>query len=107
MVTAPPTKGYAAVRHGEIDVLTVSRTVRAAKVNWLVVHRGCQIYITTTDEEIEKMWSNWAGMVLVREVIIGLVVPEPSGKNLYKVHREGYPPPPPPPDLGNPKPSNE
>ena len=70
MVTIVPARGFAAVRHGEIDVRTVSPTIRAAKVNWLVVHRGIQIYVTTTDEEIEEMWKNWAHLVSVYGVTI-------------------------------------
>ncbi len=63
-------QGYAVVLDNKIDIRTVSPTRRGAIVNWLVVHVGCFIYNTTTDEQINEMWSRSSGNAVLKLVNI-------------------------------------
>ncbi len=74
-MTIQTVDGYAVILDNKIDVKTVSPTRRAAKVNWLVVNMLCPIYTTTTDDQIEQMWSDLASGAFVAEVTISLTPP--------------------------------
>ena len=70
MVTIPNAYCYAVILNNEIDLKTVSPTRRAAIVNWLVVNMLCPIYTTTTDAQVEQMWSDLASGAFVADVMV-------------------------------------
>lgn len=54
-------KGYAVVSFGELGVATVSETRRGALVNWLATRCRWMATNQTTDDEIERRWTEWKG----------------------------------------------
>lgn len=62
--------GWAVIECTGIDVRSISPTRRAAIVNWLVTRRGVGIYHTTTDDQIEGMWTAERGDADVKPVKI-------------------------------------
>ena len=68
-------KAYAVIVDDKIDVRTVSDTRHAAIVNWLVVECLCPIYTSTTDEQIEQIWSERSGDAFIAAVEISRSLP--------------------------------
>ena len=68
-------EAYAVIADEKIDVRTVSETRRAAIGNWLVVNCGCLILNSTTDEQIEQIWSERSGDAFVAKVEINRALP--------------------------------
>ena len=68
-------KAYAVIDGNGINVRTISPARRSAIVNWLVVHKHCPIYQTTTDEQIEEMWKLWSDEAYVARVKISRYIP--------------------------------
>jgi hypothetical protein len=48
--------GFAIKQDGSINVRTVSPTMQAAKINWLIVERGVMIRASEPDHHIEIAW---------------------------------------------------
>lgn len=48
--------GWAVKDNGQINIKTVSDTMRAAVINWLVVERSIQVSVLHTDTQIVSMW---------------------------------------------------
>lgn len=69
-------KAFAVIANEKIDVRTVSDTRRAAIVNWLVVDRGCPIFNSDTDEQIDHLWEQECGDATVAAVEICRALPE-------------------------------
>ena len=61
---------WAVVFEGETQVATVSKTQRAATVNWLVVHHNIMILNRHTDQDITQMWQKHSGEARVVPVKI-------------------------------------
>ena len=68
-------EAYAVIDNGEIKVLTISDTRRAALVNWLVTERRCMIMNSTTDDQIEQMWADECGEARIGMVELRLAPP--------------------------------
>lgn len=68
--------GWAIVDSTGINVRTVSDTRRAAVVNWLVVEKGVGVYNSTSDEQIELVWTQLRGASEVMEVTIHKHLPD-------------------------------
>ena len=67
-------QGFAIVVNDEINIATVSKSRRAAIVNWLVIACRQVILSTTTDEEIEKFWERHQNCASV--VVVNIELPE-------------------------------
>ncbi len=73
-------KGYAVVDGEAIGVNTVSETIRAAIVNWLVVARSLDIRQSHSDADIEVFWESLRQDARVIEVE---VAPRPSAAGKF------------------------